>query len=170
MPAQETFIKYNSDWTGISGSSRYAYNSSTGAFTQNNNGGWVDMYKEWGVSFDSTALSALMTPAPLKSMIENDVMTENGKRVVRTGRKLAERSVTLSFNIVANNKTNFMLKYGKFCSQVLSLGKLDIKTAYMSASTFHLDYLSCQSFGEYQQEIGKFVLRVTEPNPGNRTD
>lgn len=170
MPAGELYIKYNSEWTGISASSRYNYNSTYGTFSQSNSGTWVDMFKEWGVSFDSTGLSMLMTPAPLKPMIENSVATEHGTRVVRDGRKLESRSITLGFNIVASTKANFFLKYGKFCTQVLGYGKLDLMSAYQAGTVYHLDYLSCQSFGEYQREIGKFSLRVVEPNPGNRTD
>lgn len=169
MPAGELFIKYNSEWSGISGSSRYAYNSSTGAYTQNNNGAWVDMFKEWGVSMDSTALSALMTPAPLKAMIENSVATENGKRVIRAERPVDERTVTLGINISAPTKAAFLSRYSAFCSQVLYAGKIDLSTTYQQGVIYHLDYLSCQSFGEYCQSMGKFVLRVVEPNPANRT-
>ena len=144
MPAGELYIKYNNSWK--------------------------DAYTEWGVSFDSTALSTLMTPAPLKGMIENSVATEHGVRVVRADRKLDGRTITLGFNMTAQTKAAFMTRYANFCSQILANGKIDLKTAYQNDVVYHLDYLSCQSFGEYQQEMGKFALRVAEPNPGNRTD
>lgn len=168
MPAGELFIRYNSDWTGISGSSRYAYDSQTGAYTQNNNGSWVDMFKQWGVSMDSTGLSNLMIPAPLKAMIENEVATENGRRVIRTQRPVDERTLTLGINISAPTKEAFLARYSAFCSQVLYKGKLDLSTRYQQGVFYHLDYLSCQSFGEYSQSLGKFMLRVVEPNPANR--
>ena len=133
-------------------------------------GTWKDAYTQWGVSFDSTALSALMTPAPLKAMIENSVATEHGKRVIRTLRKMDERTLTLGFNISAPDKLTFMSHYADFCSQVLANGKMDIKTKYQNGVVYHLDYLSCQNFGEYGREIGKFTLRVVEPNPDNRTE
>lgn len=166
MPAGETYIKYQTGMT-VNTSSRYNY--SNGTWTQNNSGAWVDAYKEWGVSLDGTALSTLMTPAPLKDMIENSVATEHGKRVVRTGRKLNERTITLGFNLTADTKEHFLTKYGNFCTYVLALGQIDLATKYQAGVVYHLDYISCQNFGEYQREIAKFSLRVVEPNPGNRT-
>lgn len=132
------------------------------------NGTAYDAYDTWGVSMDSTALSALMTPAPLKEMIENKVATENGKRVIRTNRPLDERTLTLGINISAPNKTAFLSRYSAFCSQVLAQGRIDLSTVYQPGVVYHLDYLSCQSFGEYRQELGKFSLRVVEPDPSNR--
>lgn len=133
------------------------------------NGTAYDAYDTWGLSMDSTALSALMTPAPLKEMIENKVATENGKRVIRTERPVDERTLTLGINISAPSKAAFLSRYEAFCSQVLHAGKIDLSTTYQQGVIYHLDYLSCQSFGEYCQSMGKFILRVVEPNPANRT-
>ena len=166
MPAGETYIRFKDGMT-VSSSSRYTY--SGGYYTQSNSGSWVDAHKEWGVSIDSTGLSALMTPAPLKDMITNSVAIENGKRVIRGGRKLDERVVTLGINMVARTREEFLLRYANFYSNVLALGQIDIATKYQDGVVYHLDYLSCQSFGEYRQEMAKFVLRLTEANPGNRT-
>ena len=127
-----------------------------------------DAFLEWGVSFDSTALSNLMTPPPLKEMIENKSALENGKRVIPTGRKMDERTVTLTFSIWANTEADFMNKYSRFCSEVLAPGRIDIRTKYQQGVVYHMDYLSCQSFGEYQRQMGKFVLRLVESNPANR--
>jgi len=128
-----------------------------------------DAFDVWGISFDSNALSTLMTPAPLKGMIENKSALEDGKRVIRTGRKLDERTVTLGFNITAVTKAAFLQQYANFCTNVLSLGKVNIRTKYQQNVVYHMDYLSCQSFGEYRQTMGKFVLRLVEPNPADRT-
>ena len=152
----------------VAQSARFNFNN--GEYTQNNSGTWVDLFLAWGVSFDKTSLSNLMTPAPLKDLIENNVASEHGKRVVRTNRKYNERTLTLGFNIWATSESTFFTNYGNFCSQVLANGRMDIKTSFQSAVVYHLDYLSCQSFGEYSRQLGKFVLRVVEPNPGNRTD
>lgn len=128
-----------------------------------------DAHTTWGISLDGSALSALMTPPPLKDMIENKSALENGKSVIRTGRKMEERSLTLGFNIVASSKSDFLTKYGKFCSDVLANGKIDISTTYQPGVVYHLDYVSCNQFGEYGMTMGKFSLRVVEPNPANRT-
>lgn len=165
MPRGETYVKYHNGMT-VNGASRYDYTN--GAYSHNNSGDWVDVYQEWGVSLDSTALSALMTPAPLKDMIENTVATEHGKRVVSSNRKMDERTITLGINLSASTKETFLTRYGNFCSYVLFPGRIDLATKYQNGVIYHLDYLSCQNFGEYRQEIAKFSLRVLEPNPSNR--
>jgi len=167
MPARQVFILYDASMGSVSSSSRYSY--SNGRFSQSSSGAWVDLYSAWGVSFDKTSLSNLMAPAPLKDMIENSVATEHGKRVVRTGRKYEERTLTLGFNIFAASESAFFTKYGNFCTQVLANGRLDLMTSFQPGVVYRLDYLSCQSFGEYCRQLGKFVLRVVEPNPGNRS-
>jgi hypothetical protein len=40
-----------------------------------------DAYTTWGISMDTSSLSALMTPPPMKEFIENKSRLENGKRV-----------------------------------------------------------------------------------------
>ena len=130
-----------------------------------------DAHAQWGVVFDSTSLSTLLAPAPLKEMIENKSALEDGKRVFRTGRKWDERTLTLGFNLIANSRQDFYNKYNAFCSQVLAGGKIDLYSSYNPDVWYHLDYLSCQSFGEFAGgTLGKFILRVVESNPGNRTE
>lgn len=153
--------------TSISNSARYNY--SNGSFVQSNSGSYIDAFKQWGISLDGTALSALMTPAPLKEMIENNVATEHGIRVVRTGRKMASRTVNINFNISANSTATFLSRYGNFCTNVLASGKIDLMTSFQAGVVYHLDYLSCQNFAEYRLGVGKFALRVIESNPNNRT-
>ena len=41
-----------------------------------------DAYTTWGISMDDTSLSALMTPAPNKDLVENKSRLEHGKRVM----------------------------------------------------------------------------------------
>ena len=167
MPAGELYIAYQSAMSNVPTSARFNY--SNGTYTQNNSGTWVDAYLAWGVSMDKNGLSNLMTPAPLKDMIENKSAVENGKSVIRTGRYVDERTLTLGMNISASTKSDFFSKYGYFCSQVLAYGKLDMMTKYQSGVIYHLDYLSCQSFGEFRLSLGKFMLRLVEPNPANRS-
>lgn len=128
-----------------------------------------DAYTTWGISLDKSALSALMTPAPMKDMIENKSALENGKRVIRSGRKFDERTLTLGFNIIANSEEEFLNQYVRFCNDVLSKGGIDISTKYQPNITYHLDYVSCTQFGEYRT-MAKFSLRVIEPNPTNRKE
>ena len=41
-----------------------------------------DCHTTWGISMDTSSLSALMTPSPLKEFIENKSRLEHSKRVL----------------------------------------------------------------------------------------
>lgn len=136
----------------------------TGDLTINGN----DAYTTWGMSFEDGALSALMTPAPNKELIQNKSRLTHGKSVITTNVKVDEREISLPFHIVASSKADFFSKYNSFCS-VLAGGVLDVSSKYQSGVVYHLIYLSCTQFGEYQRDMAKFVLKVCEPDPTNRS-
>lgn len=128
-----------------------------------------DAYTEYGVSFDDTALSALMTPASLKENIENDSRLEHGKRQVKdTDPKKDTRDLTLQLNITATGSEQFFERYAKFCA-VLDKRWLDIETIFQKGVVYHVKYISCSQFSEYNGTIGKFVLKVNEYNPNERS-
>lgn len=132
-----------------------------------------DAYTEWGLSMDSSALSALMTPAPIKSLIENDSRLEHGKKMITTNGgtgcvRLASRDITLIFNITAKSDAEFLSRYSSFCEE-LACGTLDIGTSFQPGVVYRCVYQSCQQFSEFVLGIGKFTLRLTEPDPTDRT-
>ena len=127
-----------------------------------------DAYSTWGISMDDTALSALMTPAPNKELIENKSRLEHGKRVVTANPKKDERNLTLQINLTAPDKDTFFARYDSFCSE-LDTGVLNIKTKHQSNVVYKTIYLSCSQFGQFMQGIGKSVLKLNEPNPNNRS-
>lgn len=141
-----------------------------------------DAYETWGITMDSTALSALMTPAPIKSLIENDSRLEHGNEIItgftRTDSennkttestvKVDARDVTLSFNLTAKDEAEFLTLYWSFCEE-LEKGTLDISTSFLPDVVFHMIYQSCQQFSEFMLCMAKFSLKLTEPNPKNRT-
>jgi hypothetical protein len=126
-----------------------------------------DAYTTWGLSMDETSLSALMTPAPNKTSIENKSRLEHGKRVITSNPKKDERNLTLQINITAPDKDAFFARYDSFCNE-LDLGVLDIKTKYQPTIVYRTVYQSCQQFSQFMQGIGKFILKLNEPNPKNR--
>lgn len=140
-----------------------------------------DAYTEWGLSMDSSALSALMTPAPIKSLIENNSRLEHGKEVITSYTKtdsdgtktevnivkVDARDVTTSFNITAKNEAEFLQRYYSFCSE-LEKGTLDISTSFLPDVVFHTIYVSCTQFSEFALGMGKYILKLIEPNPKNR--
>ena len=127
-----------------------------------------DAYTTWGISMDETSLSALMTPAPNKELIENKSRLEHGKRVVSANHKKDERNFTLQINLTAPDKDTFFARYDSFCGE-LTTGVLEIKTKYQPNVVYKTIYLSCSQFGQFMQGIGKFVLKLNEPNPNNRS-
>lgn len=126
-----------------------------------------DAYVTWGISMDETSLSALMTPAPNKALIENKSRLEHGKRVIASNPKKDERDLILQINITAPDKDTFFARYDSFCNE-LDSGVLDIKTKYQPATVYRTVYQSCQQFSQFMQGIGKFILKLNEPNPKNR--
>lgn len=126
-----------------------------------------DAYTTWGISMDTTSLSALMTPPPMKDFIENKSRLEHGKRVITTNAKVDERSITLTFNLTAKTKENFFSNYNDFCEE-LKTGNINIRTKYQPDVIYRMVYISCQQFKQFMQGIGKFSLRLVEPDPTNR--
>lgn len=128
----------------------------------------VDAYTEYGMSLESSALSALMTPPPNKELIENKSRLEHGKRVVNTNPKVDERELNLQFHITAKNRTDFLNKYSKLCG-LLESGEIEIKTSYQSDVLYRMNYISCTQFSQFRLGMAKFTLRLNEPNPKNRS-
>ena len=166
MPAGQLYIQYNSSWSSITNSNRYNY--SNGTFTQSNSGTWVDMFKQWGISFDSKALSALMTPPPMKEWPENQSRLENGTRKITSTPRYDERTINLSMNMWATSENTFLSNYSNFCTNVLKNGVVNIMSSFQKGTVYRCVYVSCQNFGEYQRQLAKFSLRLVEPNPNNR--
>lgn len=127
-----------------------------------------DAYAEWGISLDSKGLSALMTPAPLKDVIENESRLEHGSRTINTNPRKAARDISLPMHMHAHTEEAFLANYAAFCA-ILETGSLDIWTKYQPATHYKVLYKSCTQFQEYGRGIAKFVLRLYESNPGDRS-
>lgn len=150
----------------------------TGDVTINN----YDAFTRWGVNLEDGALSALMTPAPMKEFIESKSRVAHGKKIITKAPKVDAREVTLPFHIMAKTKEEFFDKYNLFCEEVLKPGAFTLKTKYQPQRTkivggvaqtipevvYHLVYLSCTQFSQYDQRLGRFSLKVAEPDPTNR--
>lgn len=127
-----------------------------------------DAYTTWGISMDTSSLSALMTPAPNKEFIENKSRLEHGKRIITTSPKKDERDITLTFSLTASSEDAFFTRYSSFCTE-LATGVLNIKTKYQPSVMYRMSYLSCSQFSQFMRGIAKFSLRLNEPNPNNRS-
>lgn len=132
-----------------------------------------DAYTTWGITLDDTALSALMTPAPLKDPVSNRSRASDGVQVVGLARRQAfrpyqdEREFTLGINLTATNEAEFFKRYEAFCRE-LEGGVLDLRTKWQQGITYRCLYVSCNQFSQFMRGVGKFSLRLREPNPNNR--
>lgn len=126
-----------------------------------------DAKRTWGIVFDSSAISAIMTPPPMKSFIENASRLENGKRVITTNPKVDSRTLALTFSLYANDEDTFFERYDSFCAE-LEKGTLDIVLSNRPTIKYRLIYKSCKPITQYRNRLAKFSLAVEEPNPKNR--
>lgn len=126
-----------------------------------------DAYTEWGVFMGSTALSALMTPAPTKDYVTSESRLKDGTRanfdIVRT----ASREVTLTFYMTAKTQNAFITNYASFCTE-LAKGSLMIATSFQPSVYYRMRYISCSQFSEYRRELAEFSLKLTEDDPTDR--
>lgn len=127
-----------------------------------------DAYTTWGISMDTSSLSALMTPPPMKGFIENKSRLEHGKRVITSNPRIDERNITLTFNLTAKNEEQFFSRYNSFCEE-LAIGVLNIKSKYQPDVVYKTIYLSCNQFTQFMRGIAKFSLKLIEPNPKDRS-
>ena len=127
-----------------------------------------DAYTTWGISMDTSSLSALMTPPPMKEFIENKSRLENGKRVITSDSKIDERNITLTFNLTAKSEDRFFVRYNSFCEE-LATGVLHIRSKYQPDVVYKTIYLSCTQFTQFMRGIASFSLKLVEPNPADRT-
>lgn len=140
------------------------YNMAAGDFYINNK----DAYTTWGISMDTSSLSALMTPAPMKEFIENKSRLEHGKRVITSDPKIDERNISLTFNLTAKSEEQFFSRYNSFCEE-LATGVLYLRSKYQPNVVYKTIYLSCNQFTQFMRGIAKFSLRLVEPNPTDRS-
>ncbi|MBR4886821.1 MAG: hypothetical protein IKU16_06040 [Muribaculaceae bacterium] len=131
--------------------------------------------QRWGVKFTETSVTALMTPAPKKKYITNKSALSHGKQVLSGGAntpRTDERDVQLTFSLRATSLARFLMQYREFVNE-LKKGSIDLTTHIWEDTTwfketYHLNYVSCNQYAEYNGRLAKFVIKFNEPNPENR--
>lgn len=131
----------------------------------------LDAYTTYGVIFPETSVSKLTAFAPLKSYIKNKGASFDGVHVIPTSDftpKVDERDITLVFYLRAKNLTQYNERLDSFES-VLRAGMFTLWFAERPNSLYRLLYQSCNEFKSFNGRLAKFTLKVTEPNPTNRS-
>ncbi|MCD8282398.1 MAG: phage tail family protein [Prevotella sp.] len=127
-----------------------------------------DAYETWGVSLEQTGLSALMTPPPLKDVIESKYRSLAGKRVIADAPLYDERDITLPLHITAKDADEFFARYTAFCTDVLAKGRFTLWVRYQPDIVYRVLYVSCSQFSEFVTSYASFSLKLNEPDPANR--
>lgn len=128
-----------------------------------------DAFGRYGILLSSGGFSALRKPAPSKPFVESKSRLQDGKRVVRKNPKVDERTLILPITLTAKNEEDFINKYNLFCTEVLETGYVEIIADSQPNVVYRCIYDDCQQYSEFIQEMAKFMLKLTEPNPKNRS-
>ena len=142
-------------------------------FLHDDLGGIVDI-STFGVMLSETAMSLLVCPPPVKSLVENKSALEGGKRVIhpkdKYGNYIAhfdERDISLEIFIFANNLDDMYERLIAFTSKLVS-APIVMTTSHQPNVYYRMEYNSCPQFSDFNGRLGKFTLKLNEPNPENR--
>lgn len=130
----------------------------------------LDARSEWGLVFNTALSDALLLPAATKSPIQSESRLEHGTRTIipEGSVKLSKRDITLEIGITAPNRATFLSRYEALIEE-FQKGWLNIRTSLIPGKVFRCRYVSCTQFTNYNGRIAKFILKLEEPNPNNRT-
>ena len=129
-----------------------------------------DALAEWGIVPLSNLIGELLAPPPAKDPVKNTSRLEHGSRFLLPGGRtiLASRDLTLDLRIRAASESDFLAKYNSLIRELES-GWLSISTDRLPGLVFKCVYLSCSQYSQYNGNVAKFILRLNEPNPANRS-
>lgn len=130
-----------------------------------------DARATWGVIPNTKLLAALLAPPSVKDPIQSESRLEHGTRTIipQNSVKLAKRDITLEVGLTAPSLTEFYTRYKSFIEELTS-GWLKIASPkFLPGVIFNCRYVSCTQFTNYNGRIAKFILKLEEPNPNNRS-
>lgn len=126
---------------------------------------------KWGIVANTKLMAALLAPPAVKDPIQSESRLEHGTRTIipQGSVKLAKRDITLEVGLTAPSLTEFYTRYKSFIEELTS-GWLKIASPkFLPGVIFNCRYVSCTQFTNYNGRIAKFILKLEEPNPNNRS-
>ena len=127
----------------------------------------TDVYATYGVWMES--VSPFRQFAPVKERTENKSPLRNGKEVDPTPPMVDERDITLTMCIEAATESQFEQRLDAF-ETLLRSGLLDVRIPTHTSKVYRVNYISCTQFTEFNGRLGKFILKLNEPNPADREE
>lgn len=121
-----------------------------------------------GVWMGDGFLNTLEQPVTLKDYVSNESRLLDGKQVIVKNKRIASRSLTLTFNIHGENAQQYnQNKQWLFEQLTCGYVKLKVKNAFGEEKYYHLIYNGKSvSYGElYTHMDGKQTCGFDEPNP-----
>ena len=128
-----------------------------------------DAYKTWGVSLEDGAMDSLMSPLSMKQDIVNESRLEHGKRHINIRPKVDEREIALPMHLSARNKSEYLIRLAAFRKVLESGEEIVIRTSHETGVCYRCIYRSCTPFSAFLGGLAKFSLKLTEPDPTNRS-
>lgn len=123
---------------------------------------------EWGIVTTGQTLSALLAIPPMKERPSFNSRLEDGTRRDNSNPRIAERSITLEIQMTAKTVGEFYNRYELFCKE-LSKGEVTIFTTDRPWVVYHMQYDSCSQYTQFIREYAILSLKLTEPDPTNRS-
>lgn len=124
----------------------------------------------WRVGVEDGALSALLTPPPMKPFVSNKSPRQHGKEIYPANPRVDERDVQIPIYFSARSEAEFLANYESFVAE-LQTGVFTLRVVAGGLDrTFFMVYLSCQQFTQMNLGLAKFLLRLNEPNPTKKHD
>lgn len=129
---------------------------------------YVDL-NEFGVTLIRGWREALLTPAPVKSYVNNDSRLEHGISMVATAdcAKVNQREVDLPMFLEGETEDDYLDKLEKLFNKIAYSGEICMKVPVLKR-VFKFVYSQCAKFGDYGLKKGNFTLKLVEPNPKDR--
>ena len=128
-----------------------------------------DAYTTWGVSLEDAAMDALMAPLSMKPDIVNESRLEHGKRHINFKPKVDERELALAMHLSARNKKHYLTRLAAFRSELEQKEEIVLETDHETGVCYRCIYRSCTPFSQFLDGLAKFTLKLTEPDPTNRS-
>ncbi len=137
--------------------------------------GWIDAWETYGVSMGDGFVDALLSPAPLKDMVESDCRLLDGKTVITASARVGSRDVTLPFTILGvadgtlTAAESFAERRAAFTSR-LQEGAVTLRVPALGDEAYSLVYKKSASYGQNRaRTICTLSVKFDEPNPADRT-
>jgi hypothetical protein len=121
---------------------------------------------DFGATMLKGGYAELIKPAEMKEWISNNIPSQDGvEYMVPKVPSVQERSVSLTFVIVADTEEDFFVNFDSFVKELMR-GICTLEVPNLSR-IFHLKYESCTSFDNFGLKSCKLAVKFTEPVPRN---